>query len=93
VQKKIFNLMTCLAMLSLVLFAENGVTAQNQTAGDLPKYGLYLHFGLSTFHGYNPQGKEMARDRLFSPSALSDARLNPLRALYRKGDYLAAVSK
>ena len=58
-QKEMLKLMSGVAMASLVYFAAGGVQAQNQTASELPKYGLYLHIGLATFHGYNPHGKEI----------------------------------
>jgi len=58
-QKMMFGRTRSAAMALLVLLAAGGVQAQNRATGNLPKYGLYIHFSLPTFHGYNPRGNDM----------------------------------
>lgn len=60
---------------SLLLFAAGRAHAQNPPPDELPKYGLYLHFGLSTFSGYDRKSKDMGRvpPEKFAPTEI-DAR-------------------
>ena len=61
---------------ALILFAAEGVQAQNKPSGDLPKYGLYLHFGLPTFCDPNlPREQQIGNmsPEMFKPAGF-DAR-------------------